>query len=167
MSDFSFVDFFRKSLHLPSEWVIEGVRMDEARQCVLVDIGYRGAGPIYDHEAVREWRHLDVCQYQTFIVARLPRVRSSSGKIAVVPAPWASPMQRVTDHFEHRVITVVQTVKHRAGAGRLLQMTPEKMDRICTHALVHAQQRHAVATAVSPVVVRYLSIDETCYAYPR
>jgi transposase len=30
--------------------------------------------PVYDHSEEREWRHLDSCQFKTFLHARAPRI---------------------------------------------------------------------------------------------
>jgi transposase len=45
--------------------------------------------PCRDHAEERVWRHLDTCQYQTFLHARVPRVdcpRTACGKCAC-PGP--------------------------------------------------------------------------------
>jgi hypothetical protein len=46
------------------------VKLNYCKQGVEID-GVRY--PIYDHRKEREWRHLDLWQYKTYIVARVPR----------------------------------------------------------------------------------------------
>jgi hypothetical protein len=51
------------------------------------------AATLYDHREERRWRHLDSCQFQTYLVASLPRARPlchawrAYGRGSVDPAP--------------------------------------------------------------------------------
>jgi transposase len=52
-----------------------------------------GAGhqPVHDTPA-REWRHLNVFQFQAYLQAKAPRVRCGAcGKTTQVELPWARP----------------------------------------------------------------------------
>ncbi|MFV0501129.1 MAG: transposase family protein, partial [Bacteroidales bacterium] len=40
--------------------------------------------PIYDHRQERVWRHLDSMEHSTFIHCRLPRVKTSEGKLHTI-----------------------------------------------------------------------------------
>jgi transposase len=42
-----------------------------------------------DHADERAWRHLDTCQYQTFLHARVPRVVCPTHGVRQVRVPWA------------------------------------------------------------------------------
>jgi transposase len=44
----------------------------------------------------RVWRHLDTCQYQTFLHARVPRVDCPTHGVRQVRVPWVEARSRVT-----------------------------------------------------------------------
>lgn len=77
--------------------------------------------PRYDKRR-RRWRHLDTCQYQTVLVADLPRVSCSEHGVTQVHAPWAEPDSRFTALFEAVVIewlgeASISAVARRMGLG--------------------------------------------------
>src|SRR5207244_7798784 len=61
------------------------------------------AGPIYDHRE-REWRHLDTCQLQTRLQARVPRVDCPTHGVVQSAVPWATPGSKFTLLFERLTI---------------------------------------------------------------
>lgn len=85
------------------------VKIDESSLKVFVCldfIGKQGTCPftgelssIYDYSPERKWRHLDTMQYQTWFVARVPRVRNKEGKISLIRIPWADFSDRYTMLF--------------------------------------------------------------------
>ena len=50
--------------------------------------------PLYDHAEERAWRHLDSCQFQTHLHARIPRVACREHGVVQVTVPWAEPRSR-------------------------------------------------------------------------
>ena len=56
--------------------------------------------PLYDHVGERTWRHLDSCQFQTFLHARIPRMECIEHGVVQILVPWAEPWSRFTRHFE-------------------------------------------------------------------
>ena len=78
-------DFYGKILGIEAPWEIADVRLDKAKSIVHVELshepGTRWQCPCcerslstYDHVEERRWRHLDTCQYETWLHARIPRV---------------------------------------------------------------------------------------------
>jgi transposase len=51
---------------------------------------------IYDHREERDWHHLDTMQYQTYLHARVPRVKNRLGNVYTIDVPWADRSQRHT-----------------------------------------------------------------------
>ncbi|MDR0287424.1 MAG: hypothetical protein LBI03_06965, partial [Clostridiales bacterium] len=78
--------------------------MQESTKDICVDLTY--ALPyieangrrynIYDRRPSREWRHLDLWQYKTWITARLPRYRDENDFYHTVDIPWADPGEQTT-----------------------------------------------------------------------
>ena len=115
------------------------------------------AGPIYDHDEERIWRHLDTCQCQTFIHARMPRVSCSVHGVQQVPAPWAEPGSRFSLAFERRMIDTLKECDI-TGARRLLNSGWKEvwgaLERAVKRGLRRKDRR----------IPEYLSIDEKAFA---
>jgi len=100
-----------KNLLLPNndDWEIAEVTCDDDAEeihvtlrYVLSDVVIAGKHhPIYDYRQERNWRHLDLWQYKTFIDARIPRYWDK-GNIVSVEVPWALPKSRLTGLMEKK-----------------------------------------------------------------
>jgi hypothetical protein len=91
-------------LPINSDWKVEDVKVDE--QLGEVEVMLRYALPhvevasrqygIYDHRKARRWRHLDLWQYKTYIVAQQPRYKDAAGFFHTVEIPWAEASERMS-----------------------------------------------------------------------
>lgn len=59
---------------------------------------------LYSHAEERTWRHLDSCQYQTYLQARISRVNCPAHAVNQVQVPWAEPKSRFKLLFERLAI---------------------------------------------------------------
>jgi len=73
---------------------------------------------LYDHRE-REWRHLDTCQLQTRLHARVPRVDCPTHGVLQSPVPWATPGSKFTLLFERLAIDRVREAAVAAVARQL------------------------------------------------
>jgi transposase len=62
---------------------------------------------VYDHAEERVWRHLDSCQCQTYLHARIPRVECKEHGVRQVSVPWAEAKSRFTLLFERLAIDML------------------------------------------------------------
>src|SRR3989442_9430305 len=110
-------------------WTVERVELDVAGGAVHVWMARtedaaaqcpecQTARPIYDHRD-REWRHLDTCQLETRLHARVPRVECPAHGVVQVRVPWATPGSQFTLLFERLVIDWLQEAAVAAVARRL------------------------------------------------
>jgi transposase len=124
-------ELYRHLLGLEAPWDVSRVELsgDDGRIDVWVDHPKRTRFacpecdtelPVYDHGAEREWRHLDSCQFLTYLHARPPRVSCAEHGVLQVRLPWAEPMARFTILFERLAVDVLKECDV-AGAGRLLR----------------------------------------------
>jgi transposase len=74
----------------------------------------------YDHAEERAWRHLDSCQFLTYLHAAPPRVNCPLHGVLQIRLPWAGPMSRFTILFERLAVDVLAECDV-AGASRLLR----------------------------------------------
>src|SRR5438105_6779212 len=61
------------------------------------------ASSLYDH-VERSWRHLDTCQYETRLHARVPCIARLTHGVKTVPVAWATAHSRFTLLFERLAI---------------------------------------------------------------
>jgi transposase len=112
---------------------------------------------VYDHTPERLWRHLDSCQFMTYLHARLPRVCCPEHGVKQVSAPWAGPRSQFTLLFERLAIDVLQatTVQH---ASRILRISWDEAWKLMERAVARGQR------AKKAQVVRHLGVDEKAAA---
>src|ERR1700735_2040426 len=74
---------------------------------------------LYDHQAERQWRHLDTCQYRTILHAAPPRSQCSEHGVRVVGLPWAEANSRFTALMEGLAIAWLKHASQKAVAEQL------------------------------------------------
>ncbi|GHV43050.1 hypothetical protein FACS1894180_1010 [Bacteroidia bacterium] len=97
-------------LPLNKEWEVSEVETAESAEEIFVKLRYtldyvedNGVRySIYDHRSERKWRHLDLWQYKTFLVAQLPRYKDNNGFFKTVSVPWAEEYERMTVLLEKK-----------------------------------------------------------------
>lgn len=120
-------ELYRHLLGLVEPWTVERVELDMAKMHVEVYAahapGTRLACPecskelgVYDHLAERVWRHLDSCQFLTFLHARPPRVSCPEHGVRQVRLPWAEAGSRFTHLFEVLAIDVLLAANVKRAA---------------------------------------------------
>lgn len=111
----------------------------------------------YDHGPERQWRHLDSCQFMTYLRARPPRVNCPKDGVRQVKLPWAEPKTRFTAMFERFAIDVLREADV-LGSTRILRISWDE---------AHHIMRRAVArglAAKGELGGRRLGVDEKAIA---
>ena len=105
----------------------------------------------------RTWRHLDTCQCQTLVIARVPRLKDEDGKTQLIPVPWAEKNSRFTEMFEAFAIRVMQAAANiREGSG-LLGISWDQADAIIKRAVERGMGRRQEES------VKYVGLDEKSF----
>jgi transposase len=128
MRDF---DLYQAVLGLKAPWTVVNVELDVKGEQVTVTVE-AGAGPYpcpecqegvpgYDRKR-RRWRHLDTCQFTTWIQADLPRVSCPTHGVKQIALPWAEPGSQFTAWFERLAIDLLRECSVKGAAG-LLRIT--------------------------------------------
>lgn len=110
--------------------------------------------PIHDHADERHWRHTKLWEYESYLHARVPRVRCDRHGVRVVAVPWAEPRQSLTRAMERTVLDTMQQTKTASGAATLLRLGWDQ---------VHGVMRRAVARGLARrkgMELQYLAVDE-------
>lgn len=91
-------------LPISEGWELEDLVVDEKTAEIKVYVrfsldkvrinGFETA--IYDYRTDREWRHLGLWQYKSYICCKIPRYKDSDGKVKTLDVPWAEPHERIS-----------------------------------------------------------------------
>lgn len=95
--------------------------------------------PLYDHSEERAWRHLDSCQFLTFLHARPPRVNCPTHGVRQARLPWAEPRSRFTALFERLAIDVLKETSITGGM-RILRISWDEAWHIMERAVERGQR---------------------------
>lgn len=162
------VELYRDLLGLEPPWVVGQVelRVEDGRVDVWAQHASGRPWPcpecgrelgLHDHSEERAWRHLDSCQFMTFVHARPPRVRCPDHGVRQVKLPWAEPHSRFTALFERLAIDVLRETDV-LGAGRILRLSWDEAWHIMERAVARGQL--AKPARVTP----YIGVDEKAVA---
>lgn len=109
-------ELYAQILGIQSPWNVDCVDFlkDKKEVCVTVSLSKAGyccpecGKPCNGYDVKRRrWRHLDTCQYSTFIEADVPRVECKEHGIHSVGVPWAEEKSRFTILLERFVIDLL------------------------------------------------------------
>jgi transposase len=159
---------YQHLLGLKSPWTVSRVNLDVKGQRVDVwaehaeDAGWecpkcaKKLG-LYDHAEARTWRHLDSCQFQTYLHARIPRVECGEHGAVQVMVPWAEPRSRFTLLFERLAIDVLSQCDV-SGATRILRISWDEAWGLMKRAVKRGRERKKAG------IVRRIGVDEKAAA---
>jgi transposase len=157
---------FSAALQLTPEWKVTACQLDQTAHRLTLKLDFTpgskfcapGAAhqllcPVHD-TVEKTWRHLDFFQYQTELVARVPRVTTPEGQVVQVEVPWARPGSGFTLLFEAWAMLRCAELPVQE-AGRLLGEEDTRLWRLVAHSVEAAHARRDWSQ------VRRLLIDET------
>ncbi len=161
-------DLYRHLLGLEAPWFVANVELNVKEQRVDVFVEHpegtqwpcpecSASSPVYDHVPERAWRHLDSCQFMTYLRARPPRVKCPEHGVKQARLPWADPKARFTAMFERFAIDVLREADV-LGATRILRISWDEAWHVLERAVAPGQ------AAKGRRVVRQLGIDEKAAA---
>jgi transposase len=152
-------------LGLQSPWSVKSVDLSLVEQRVVVEVvlkrGQVWADPTDSTKRAhingwseRQWRHLDTCQFETIITARVPQLKYSDGKVEELAVPWAERYSRVTLLMEAFVVKLLQVCPTTKGVCELTRLAWSTINGIIVSAVERGMLRR------SEEAVSHLGIDE-------
>ena len=111
--------------------------------------------PGYDRRR-RSWRHLDTCQFKTFLVADVPRVECPEHGVVTIDVPWSDPGSGFTALFEALVIDWLKEASIEA-VSRQMGLSWGSIDRIMQRAVQRGMARREEKSPTR------LGVDETSF----
>jgi transposase len=120
------------------------VWIEEAQGTRFLCAVCRQEAPVYDHTEEQVWRHLDTCQLQTFVHARLPRTKCPKDGVKQILSAWSEPRSQFTRLFESRLIDTLKECDV-TGVTRLWETSWDEtwgvMERSVTRGLSRKEKR--------------------------
>ena len=161
-------ELYRQILGLDTPWVVSRVELKLAEEQVDIwvehDKGVSWPCPTCgrvlacrDHAEERAWRHLDSCQFKTFLHARVPRVDCPEHGVLQVRVPWAEARSRFTLLMERFVIDVLHQCATIQGARRILRLSWDEVWRVMNRAVARGQARKQAR------VIPLIGVDEKAF----
>lgn len=162
------VDLYGQILGIKSPWFVDKVNLQTSEG--RVDIWLEHKSKVLwtcpecgreltcrDHAEERIWRHLDTCQFKTFIHARIPRVDCPEHGVKQVKVFWAEPGSRFTLLMERLVIDVLTECSTVEGARKLMRISWDQawgvMERAVRRGMARKEQRK----------ISYIGVDEKAF----
>jgi transposase len=165
------IDLYRQLLGVCSPWLVSRVALNVEELAVYVYLTESpdacwccptcgAAATLYDHREERTWRHLDSCQFQTFLVAAVPRVRCATHGVLTAEVSWSVPNSRFTLLFERFAIDILLATQVQAKTAALLRLTASQV-----HDLMERAVARGLARRDADEVIAHLTLDEKSYAH--
>ncbi len=147
---------YQNLLGIGSPWSVDSVTMDVEKKRVDVTVSHPpkmvfacpecGAeSAVFDHAEERVWRHLDSCQFFTYLHARVPRIACPTHGVRQVSVPWAEARGRFTKLFERLAIDVLKACDISSAAALLRISWDEAwgiQERAVQRGLARKSKRH-------------------------
>jgi transposase len=145
------LETFQAALGLKEAWFVAASRFDAAAKRLDIDISFDkqalfacpccGAEdcPVYDARPLT-WRHLNFWQHQTYLNARVPRVRCDACGVRKVSVAWAREGSGFTLLFEAHVMDLIPAMPV-AAAARMVGEHDTRLWRIIHHYVDEARAR--------------------------
>ena len=130
---------FEIALDLTPPWYIKRVELNEQKdgqRQLDIHINFQKGAKFLDengHECSvhdteeRSWQHLSFFQHVCYLHARVPRIKTSSGKVKTVQLPWARPGSRFTLLFEAFAMALIENEMPVNKAASLLNVYPNRL----------------------------------------
>jgi transposase len=153
---------YEQILGIEEPWYVKAVTLKAAEEIIEVEVecketlwGCPQCGQrMHKHdEERRRWRHLDSCQFKTYVVSNVPRVKCPDHGTQMVRVPWAEARGRFSIRFERLAIDLLQDCS-TAAACQILRISWDEADGIKQRAIDRGLKRRTAEP------LKRLCIDE-------
>ena len=162
-------EFFNLLLDFGDEWEITNIEADHKKEEIYLEIEYTSdyyedpldysQAKLYDHTSVREFRHLDIMHYKSFVRCKIPRVTCFDGTVKQIRMGWSAQYARHTYRFEERVIDLLKATKNQSTTAEFLNCSFRLVNRILHHCCKRGMERRDI----SKFTIEHISIDEKAF----
>jgi len=159
-------DLYAAILGIQPPWQVTSVALDpEGEEVRVVIEAVQGTRfpcpqckqpcPGYDSRR-RSFRHLDTCQFKTFLEAEVPRIQCSEHGVLQIDVPWAEPNSGFTALMEALIIDWLQEASIQAVARRM-DLSWDQIDGVMQRAVRRGLARRKLEG------IKHVGVDETAF----
>jgi transposase len=160
-------DLYKKILGIELPWLISSIEINDTTHHVTVVLGHASFSKfacckcgelcsVHDHQRVRLWRHLDTCQYETYLKAAVPRVKCGTCGVHICSVPWAQSHSRFSELFECHAIDILQSCQVIERSALQLRITPDQLNYLMKKSV----ERGLALRQKASIPIKKLAIDE-------
>jgi transposase len=157
-------EFQAKILGIERPWVVDDVVVTMQPKTVETHVSYDGpascpvCGKVVPKYDVRErrWRHLDIYEFEAYVIAQVPRAQCPDDGVRQIKVPWADGRSGFTALFEHLAISLLQEMSI-AAVARIMRLTWDEIDGIMQRAISRSLALR------KDRIVKHLGIDEKSF----
>ena len=127
-------------LGLDESWKVTDVKLELDNKRVSIKLGFVGrrvtcpgcgaACSKADQAPERTWRHLDTMQFETILMARVPRADCKSCGVKTADVPWAGKSSPFTWMFEDFALAILEASRCVDAARKVLGLSWDSTHRI-------------------------------------
>ena len=158
---------YQQLLGLNTPWSVASVDVDMEKLLITVHVecakGVLWADPKTQTRAhihswqERTWRHLDTCQFETRITAKIPRLLMADGSTQEVAIPWAGPSSRITLLMETFVLRLMQAAANIHRVSALMKLDWHTVNDLVRRGVARGLTRRAADP------IKHIGIDEKSF----
>jgi transposase len=111
---------------------------------------------VHDHQKTRVWRHLDTCQYETYLRASVPRVKCLDCGVHMAAVSWAQAYSRFSELFECHAIDILRGSQVIERSALELRITPDQLNYLMNKSV----KRGLALRQKAALPIKKLAIDE-------
>lgn len=157
---------FKMALGIESPWEISGIKFENLKTGKELNIhidfkkGSRfpdDAGVLCEiHDTVQKtWRHLNFFEHSCYLHCRVPRIKTSDGKVKLVEVPWSRAGSGFTLLFEAYVMALIESEMPVNKIGYLINENAHRLWTVFNYWIGRAY------SADQPKLPKKLGLDET------
>jgi transposase len=160
------IGLYAAILGIKAPWQVTAVDLRVKEEEVLVSVAPRPESRLpcpscgkpcagYDTRR-RTWRHLDTCQFKTFVVADVPRVKCEEHGVVQIEVPWADPNAGFTALMESLIIDWLKEANISA-VSRRMRLSWHEIDGVMQRAVRRGLARRKLEA------IERIGVDETSF----
>ena len=159
---------FTAALGIQAPWFVENIDFDSEGKKLNIHIGFErgskffykdpdtgveGEYKLHDSE-IKTWRHMNFFEYECYLHAKTPRIKTPEGKVRLVSPPWSGQKSGFTLLFEALILFLCQNMPiHQVSA--LLNVTDKRLWNTLDHYVEEARKEEDFSA------VEAVGMDET------
>lgn len=157
---------FKMALGIESPWEITKIRFENLKtgKELNIDIDFKRGSWFPDdtgvlcevHDTVQKtWRHLNFFEHSCYLHCRVPRIKTTDGKVKLVEVPWSRAGSGFTLLFEAYVMALIESEMPVNKIGHLINENAHRLWTIFNYWMRRAYN------ADQPKPLKKLGLDET------